>query len=475
MFTTTAQVPVSQACNCGSSTCGCGATANPASANARSSTQSHPSGASLNVNVVGGAFYDRCWSLGMKLYAAVVKDKPPRDGNLRETDGRAKATSAVAQLIFGRHVLRNITQLWPRSFCTLRLLNHTSTAAPELARPLPGLEPIFPPELEREIFELSALLDSRVIPRLILVAHRVRIWIEPLLYRVISVEALSLIYHTMAKRQIPEDILLAALESKPMSIWRDHTRHLYVGLPAGENMTRILSMCSRISDLALFRANYEPPFQYSKFLPLMAAMPLVRLSTYLRALFYHERVDFSHPIFTHITHLNLLDTRAGDWWPEGLGRLPCLTHISFDFPSSPYPSGLHDHFLRDVFAHCALLEVFIFRCRNDDEVRGNLPYYTYLADEPRSVLLGVYNLLEDWQIGAEGGVDYWVRAERFIKQRQSGEISVRDYAIFHQGSDNGEPHDANLVRVVTSQEETVGYLLDLVGDSIMCYALYCEV
>ncbi|KAJ7500963.1 hypothetical protein B0H11DRAFT_2225352 [Mycena galericulata] len=305
--------------------------------------------------------------------------------------------------------------------------------------PLPGLEPTFPPELEREIFELSALLDSRVIPRLILVAHRVKIWIEPFLYSIISVEPPYLRNHT--KRQIPEDILLAALESKPMSIWRDHTRHLSVGLPAGENMARIVDMCRGVSDLALFHANLDSNFQYAKFLPLMAAMPLVRLSTDLFALFHRERVDFSHPIFAHITHLNLLDTRAGYWWPEGLGRLPYLTHISFDFPSSPYPSGLHDRFLRDVFAHCALLEVFIFRCRNDDEVRGNLPYYTYLADEPRSVLLGVDNLLEDWKIGAQGGVDYWVRAERFIKQRQSGEISVRDYAIFHQGSDNGEPHD----------------------------------
>jgi hypothetical protein len=196
-------------------------------------------------------------------------------------------------------------------------------------------------------------------------------------------------------------------------------------------MERILSMCSGTSDLALFHANLD--FKYSKFLPLLAAMPLVRLSTNLKALFHPEVVDFRHPVFATITHLNLTDVMEGHSWAVGFGCLPCLTHISVDFPQSWYPSGLHDRFLEDVFANCAGLEVFIFRCAEDKAVIANLPYYKYLADEPRSVLLAVDNYLEDWGVGAEGGADYWIKAERFIKQRQSGEINRKFgiYALLH--------------------------------------------
>ncbi|KAJ7078795.1 hypothetical protein C8R44DRAFT_895856 [Mycena epipterygia] len=202
-----------------------------------------------------------------------------------------------------------------------------------MACPLPGLEPLLPPEIEREIFELSALSESRVIPRLNLVAHRVKIWIEPLLYRIISVEHPSDRNHT--KHRIPEHICLRVLES-----WHDHTRHLSMGIRGGEHMDRILSMYTGNWDLALFHANLE--FRYSKFLPLLAAMPLVRLSTNLDALFRPKRVDFNLSVFAHITHLNLLDISAGHAWDVGLGLPPCLTHISSAFRSVdifPSPSA----------------------------------------------------------------------------------------------------------------------------------------
>ncbi|KAJ7131271.1 hypothetical protein C8R44DRAFT_850069, partial [Mycena epipterygia] len=45
----------------------------------------------------------------------------------------------------------------------------------------------FPPEREREIFEIAALLYPGAIPILLRVARRVLVWIEPLLYRVVYV------------------------------------------------------------------------------------------------------------------------------------------------------------------------------------------------------------------------------------------------------------------------------------------------
>ncbi|KAJ7751551.1 hypothetical protein DFH07DRAFT_1032492 [Mycena maculata] len=267
-----------------------------------------------------------------------------------------------------------------------------------MASPLLDLEPLLPPEIEQEIFQLSVLSDSRVIPRLILVAHRVKLWIisidPPPHLRILSTHPPT--HRNQTKHHIPVHTLLKALESRPVSFWHDHTRYLSLGMQPGEHMGRILSMCSGTSNLALWNTDYD--FRhYSKFLPLIAAMPLVRLSVHLEVLFGRERSDFSHPMFARITHLDLLDIGPYQWWEVGLGHLPCLTYISFNFPRSWYPS----------------------------------------ADEPRSVLIGV-DLVKGLEIGAEVGEDRWVMAERFIKQRQSGEISAREYAIFPpQGDDEG--------------------------------------
>ncbi|KAJ7137626.1 hypothetical protein C8R43DRAFT_1202884 [Mycena crocata] len=254
------------------------------------------------------------------------------------------------------------------------------------------MEPLLPPELERNIFAISALSDSTVIPALILVAHRVKIWIEPLLYRIVSLDP------RQTKHHVPEHVFLKALESKPANLWQDHTRHLSLGIPNAEQLDRILALCNHTSNLALFHINWS--FRWAKFLPRMAAMPLVRLAANLCILFKPEVVDFDHSVFAHITHL-----------------------------TSNYPCGPFDGFLRDVFAHCISLEVFVFRYKNE-VLRDCLHYYAYFADEPRAVVLGVDDFLKDWEIGAEGGVDYWVRAERFIKQRQSGEINPREYGVF---------------------------------------------
>ncbi|KAJ7656048.1 hypothetical protein DFH06DRAFT_1200027 [Mycena polygramma] len=291
-------------------------------------------------------------------------------------------------------------------------------------------EPSLPPEIEREVFELSALSDSRTIPKLLLVAHRVNLWIEPFLYRIVSIVDSSPTNRN--KHQIPEHTFMRMLESKPASMWLTQTRHLSVAIRGGQHMEQILSMCSKTSNLAAILHPHDlfGGYKLARSLSLIAAMPLVRLSAHIGSLFHPDAIDFNHPVFARLTHLTFLDTFSIQ--PAGLGRLSYLTHVSFNYPSSCYPSGLHDKFVREVFGRCAILEVFIFCCDGNEALRGNIPFYTYLADEPRSVLLAMDNFLKDWGVGAEGGADYWVRAERFIKQRQSRGISPRDYAIFCQ-------------------------------------------
>ncbi|KAJ7478691.1 hypothetical protein B0H11DRAFT_1281445 [Mycena galericulata] len=87
-----------------------------------------------------------------------------------------------------RDALRFLAQAAARAI--LRPINHGRYIHPPRLAPWTillmasddSLTPKLPPELERYIFELGALADRRGIPSLLRVAHRVHVWLEPLLY-----------------------------------------------------------------------------------------------------------------------------------------------------------------------------------------------------------------------------------------------------------------------------------------------------
>ncbi|KAJ7438923.1 hypothetical protein B0H11DRAFT_2103436 [Mycena galericulata] len=81
-------------------------------------------------------------------------------------------------------------------------------------------EPRLPSDLEREIFEWTAIAYPRMILHLFRVARRVKLWVEPYLYRLIYVCDLPP-YPIMEN-----DILRPTPRSKPASFYRDAVRHL---------------------------------------------------------------------------------------------------------------------------------------------------------------------------------------------------------------------------------------------------------
>ncbi|KAJ6564485.1 hypothetical protein B0H19DRAFT_79022 [Mycena capillaripes] len=79
--------------------------------------------------------------------------------------------------------------------------------------------PIHPEDLEREIFEISAHSQPVFILTLMLVARRVKIWLEPLLYRTIVLD------HPLEGHPIHSwDTLFPILESKPASFFHHAVR-----------------------------------------------------------------------------------------------------------------------------------------------------------------------------------------------------------------------------------------------------------
>ncbi|KAF7364067.1 hypothetical protein MSAN_01065500 [Mycena sanguinolenta] len=292
------------------------------------------------------------------------------------------------------------------------------------------LGPVLPPDLEREIFEFVAFSNIRSIPELVLVAQRVRSWIEPLLYRNLSVfgdiedfrrdDDANLI-------RISTNDCLKILDSKPASFFDDHVRHLAFMRVPSDAAALILSRCGRARRLALFQTGTEAPDP--SWLPSIAAMGLLHISVDVNSLFGHFWVDFDHYAFVRLTHLDLFEVPASESWTTDLCRLPRLTHLSFNFDADfrPTRKNIDATACRLILAGCKSLEVLVL-VYLDESSREEFDCQ-YFSNDPRSVTVVVEDFLGDWERGATGRDDYWIRAESFIQKRRRGEIKVSEYAI----------------------------------------------
>ncbi|KAJ7101921.1 hypothetical protein C8R44DRAFT_808888 [Mycena epipterygia] len=269
-----------------------------------------------------------------------------------------------------------------------------------------------PPELERYILELAAFIHPECMPVLVLVARRAKIWIEPLLYRVIRVDLRT---HTVYRRFIPLVTILGLIELKSPSFFHEHVRRLcLLGQPQqSDDVMRLLSACSTTVNVQLFGGGPE-------LLPLLGTMPLHRLSASLTILFPGPTgPDFSHSLFTKITHLDLAESsHTWELW-SGLAHMPCLTHLSF------FHEFVAVAVCYSALLHCKSLQVLAMLSGNPPSTLGLA--YRPLTSDPRFVLVGIRTRELEWETGALGGEDHWARANDLVRKRRSGE--TKDYFI----------------------------------------------
>ncbi|KAJ6448325.1 hypothetical protein C8R45DRAFT_850381 [Mycena sanguinolenta] len=283
-----------------------------------------------------------------------------------------------------------------------------------------GLSPALPTDLEREIFEFVAFSNIRSVPGLVLVAQRVNKQIEPLLYRNLSV------YQTHSSQpdddvnliRISTSDFLRLLHSKPASFFHDHVRHLALMRVPSSAAALILSRCSGALRLALFQPGTPDS---NSWLPSIAAMSLVQISVDVNPLFGNSGVDFRHDSFARLAHLDLFEIPTSESWATDLCQLPCLTHLSFNFDWEDYAEANIDATsCRLILTGCKSLNVLVLVFM-DESGREEFDC-KYFSNDPRSVTMVVADFLGDWERGATGGADYWIRAASFIQKRRSGEI-----------------------------------------------------
>ncbi|KAJ7052060.1 hypothetical protein C8F01DRAFT_1166830 [Mycena amicta] len=277
-------------------------------------------------------------------------------------------------------------------------------------------EPRLPPELEREIFETTALMYPSTIPPLLRVARRVLIWIEPLLYRTLNVGEDS-----------PHFQQFHAASSKPPAFLAQAVRCvvLHTGYDY-DTVSGTLSLCTGCTRLAV-----DGGESARELLPILSTWPIQRLAGFLCSTLDLMNVpeDISaYPLLRCLTHLDLFDSiRSHEVLPivDALPSLPFLTHLAI---SHSGPLDTVRELLERILKDCRHLH--ILAVPNYDMAHGAKEDFdahkTKMGDVPESLrdprlVLCSYEL---WFEGVSDGPNFWKAAEDLVARKRRREVDA---------------------------------------------------
>ncbi|KAK7051870.1 hypothetical protein R3P38DRAFT_2684516 [Favolaschia claudopus] len=269
------------------------------------------------------------------------------------------------------------------------------------------IDPFLPIELERIIFQLCAQSLPVFTPQLMLVARRVKEWVEPFLYRVICIGLDS------AAPGFPlftPDTFTCMMTRKSPKFLRSAVRHFMVEDGSEYPVRELLNICTEIEDLWL-------PLQDGSYVPIIQVLPLRRLGIDFRQFL---RLPLTCRALSGLTHLAFTDSLTEtpgeyDAACAAFLALPKLTHLSFD-------GGIHSQFIRErigqILESLPSLHVVVAFAYHIFDFTGNRRIAT---TDPRFVAFLRPDFSLDWHAGARGGADYWTDAENSVAKRRAGE------------------------------------------------------
>ncbi|KAK6987681.1 tyrosinase central domain-containing protein [Favolaschia claudopus] len=270
--------------------------------------------------------------------------------------------------------------------------------------------PVFPPEIEREVFECAALSLCGTIPNLLLVAHRVHQWIEPILYRIVRINTSNIdMVHS----------LFTAMSSKPPQFFQNSVRHLsieqtYPTTTAARN--ELLSLCTGLTTFGCSNSLVN-----SSLLPILAQLRVEKLSICLTELFYPNPVDPTHSVFCALTHLDLFVGHGEESTLPDVSLFPSLTHLCVDTEVA------RDAALK-ILERCPRLQLLLIQWPIHDQ-----EWYVSSQEPCESdvrFVIGVYdNYWGEWEAEAKGLSEFWREAAEFVMRKRRGEIPSTRYWI----------------------------------------------
>ena len=221
----------------------------------------------------------------------------------------------------------------------------------------------------------------------------------------------------------PRDRDAGALDTERLQRFGPWVHHILLQCRPVDEIAQVLTACPNVHNLALWIVRGDG----ACLVPILARLPLRRLSFDPRSLFYYPSagapdgvVPLGQKPFDALTHLQIINAcGAWDVWGE-LALLPRLTHLALE------GSAIEEALVERALAECAAVEVLIQRYADDDEY----PYVEKVQKDSRVVLLYVIEeCLDEWEVGAGGGEDFWVTAEKRVKNARLAGRTATDIDI----------------------------------------------
>ncbi|KAJ7112772.1 hypothetical protein C8R43DRAFT_1040472 [Mycena crocata] len=280
-----------------------------------------------------------------------------------------------------------------------------------------------PVELEREIFELAAKADVRTALRLAIVARRVQVWVEPIIYsRVVVAHApaaslqLSYAHDIQWERsargrrskkapQIPVLRFIRTIPFRPASFFARHVKQLLLGNLTEPELVTVLSTCTGIAELGWWSSTATAPVMAA-----LATLKIDRLSVD-RSFDLLAAATPAAAMFANVTHLDIT-MEPDDYNMPALPPLQSfrsLTHFSMVFgrflPASP------ENWLNEVLkARPSLNILVLFSDRiHNEQIAGLRPR----NPDPRVVVM--LPPVGEWT--ARWVHDAWPLAEEVVRER----------------------------------------------------------
>ncbi|KAF8196574.1 hypothetical protein BJ912DRAFT_923403 [Pholiota molesta] len=296
-----------------------------------------------------------------------------------------------------------------------------------------------PAELEREIFDIAVSEAPQCIPSFVLLARRFRIWYEPELYRIIRSgegKVIPPLYHDHRRRTPVLQLLKLKVPPKEESALRldrlQHfgpwVRHILLQNRPAHEIQQVLDACPHVADLALWIVHGA----CTPLIGTLERLPALRRLSFDPTAFFVSvptsggggggggaaddfSIAFAQPMFRNLTHLEIINV-SSSWakWRQ-LALLPRLTHLAL-------ANVADQHFIDRILQECALLEVVVMFYLDLYSLGENV---SFVQKDRRVVLLrSVVDHLEHWEVGARGGVDFWVTAERRVAEGEKMRMSL---------------------------------------------------
>ncbi|KAF7341891.1 hypothetical protein MSAN_02044700 [Mycena sanguinolenta] len=288
-------------------------------------------------------------------------------------------------------------------------------------------EPHLPPELECRIFEIAALARPTRIPNLMLVARRVKYWVEPLLYRVLFLasEPRNYTRQSYGFPIITPNTLLQVIAEKPPHFLQNGVKRILVtGLVRSRQMEIILAACSHAFDYC-----YCP--RRERCTEALAQLHHLRRFTIpLHGFLHCCSIDSTHPVLANITHLDLRTDSTDSEIPifatySWLSLVRSLTHLAINFARKAAtfqtaPLCAHPRLECIIFLIDGILPPALWRLGDSNPI----------IHDDRFVLMvrNIHSYL-NWLHHTDMGKDFWALADAFIAARREGKVDQSRYIL----------------------------------------------